>query len=290
MAKFRLYIQLISAVFSNGFLKGFKLGSVYSGGTKGYCIPVMQCSSCPGSLFSCPIGMLQQNLANKNAAWYILGFIALSGALLGRLICGFLCPFGLIQDLIFKIPFVKKVKELKGEKYLRKIKIVMFWGFVIILPIIVLDEFGFGKSWFCAYVCPVGTLEAGIPLYIVNEGLRSAIGFIFAFKFIILIALVVLSLIIWRPFCRYLCPLGYVYGRCNRISVFQYKVDKDKCINCGKCQKVCKMNIDIRKDAASPDCIRCGECKLNCPVSAISSSFSFKAEDKTSKKKLDSLS
>lgn len=276
MVKFRLYIQLASAVFSNGFLKGFKMGSVYSGGSKAYCIPVLQCSSCPGSLFSCPIGMIQQNLMVGGSAWYILGTIFLTAALLGRLVCGFLCPFGLIQDLIFKIPFFRKIKKLKGEKYLRLIKAIMFWGFVIILPVFVLDEFGYGKSWFCAYVCPAGTLEAGLPIFLVNEGLRSVVSFVFAFKAFILVFLIILSLIVLRPFCRYLCPLGYVYGVFNRISLYQYNVDKTKCINCGLCEKNCNMAVDIRKESASANCIRCGECKKNCPVGAIDTGFRIK--------------
>ncbi len=273
MAKYRLYIQLISAVFSNSFLKGFKLGSVYSGGTKAYCIPTLNCSSCPGALFSCPIGMLQQQLANRGSVLYILGFIAFIGALLGRLICGFLCPFGLLQDLLFKIPFVKKLKTIKGDRYLRKIKGVIFFLFCIILPLFVLDEFGYGKAWFCAYICPAGTLEAGIPLYIVNEGLRSAIGFLFTWKAVILTVLIVLSLLLYRPFCRYLCPLGFILGRFNRVSLYQMEVDKDKCINCGLCSKACNLNLDIRVDNKSGECIRCGECKKACPTGAVKSGF-----------------
>ncbi len=271
MAKVRLYIQLFSAVFANSFLKGFKLGSVYSGGSKAYCVPALNCGSCPGALFSCPIGMLQQQIANKGSLFYIIGFIALVGALIGRVVCGFLCPFGLLQDLIYKIPFVKKLKSFKGDKLLRHLKGVIFFLFCLILPLFVLDEFGYGKAWFCSYICPAGTLEAGIPLYLLNEGLRASIGFLFAWKATILALLIILSLLIYRPFCRYLCPLGYILGKFNKVSLFQMKVDKDRCIDCGKCAKVCKMAVDIRKDANSSECIRCGECKSACPVDAINS-------------------
>lgn len=267
----RLYIQLLSAAFSNSFLKGFKLGSVYSGGTKAYCIPALNCGSCPGALFSCPIGILQQQIANKGSLFYIIGFIAFVGALLGRLVCGFLCPFGLLQDLIYKIPFVKKLKTIKGDKVLRHLKGVIFFLFCLILPLFVLDEFGYGKAWFCSYICPAGTLEAGIPLCLLNDGLRASIGFLFAWKATILVFLIILSLLIYRPFCRYLCPFGYILGKFNKVSLYQMKVDSKKCIDCGKCEAVCKMAVDIRIDANSSECIRCGECKNACPVKAISS-------------------
>ena len=69
-------------------------------------------------------------------------------------------------------------------------------------------------------------------------------GFLYYWKGIILIVTLLLSIIIYRPFCKYICPLGAIYSIFNPISIFRYRLDKDKCINCGKCKKVCQMNID----------------------------------------------
>ena len=66
--------------------------------------------------------------------------------------------------------------------------------------------------------------------------MRNAIGFLYYWKGIILIVTLLLSIIIYRPFCKYICPLGAIYSIFNPISIFRYRLDTDKCINCGKCK------------------------------------------------------
>lgn len=271
ISKVRLLIQAAFTALSNGYIKGFAHGKIYQGDLKYVCLPGMNCYSCPGALGSCPIGALQSTLSSREykISLYVLGFISLFAVIFGRLICGFLCPFGLIQDLLFKIPFVKKVRELKGEKLLRCFRFIILAVFVIILPMFVIDITGLGKPWFCKYICPVGTLEGGIPLVLMNKTLRSAIGFLFKWKVTILIAILIFSIIIYRPFCRYICPLGAIYGLFNKISFVSYKVDKSKCTKCGVCQKTCKLNIKVYENPNSMDCIRCGECIEACSVNAL---------------------
>lgn len=271
ISKVRLLIQAAFTALSNGYIKGFSHGKIYQGDLKYVCLPGMNCYSCPGALGSCPIGALQSTLSSREykISLYVFGFISLFAVIFGRFICGFLCPFGLIQDLLFKIPFVKKVRQLKGERLLRCFRFLILAVFVIILPVFVIDITGLGKPWFCKYICPVGTLEGGIPLVLMNESLRSAIGFLFKWKVAILIALLFFSIIIYRPFCRYICPLGAIYGLFNKISFVSYKVDKSKCTKCGFCQKTCKLNIKVYENPNSMDCIRCGECIEACSVKAL---------------------
>lgn len=271
ISKVRLLIQAAFTALSNGYIKGFTHGKIYQGDLKYVCLPGMNCYSCPGALGSCPIGALQSTLSSREykISLYVFGFISLFAVIFGRFICGFLCPFGLIQDLLFKIPFVKKVRQLKGEKLLRCFRFLILAVFVIILPMFVIDITGLGKPWFCKYICPVGTLEGGIPLVLMNETLRSAIGFLFKWKVAILIAILFFSIIIFRPFCRYICPLGAIYGLFNKISFVSYKVDKSKCTKCGFCQKTCKLNIKVYENPNSMDCIRCGECIEACSVKAL---------------------
>ena len=248
---FRHGVQALWTISSNSFVTGFLKGKIYTGPLKNLCVPGMNCYSCPGALGSCPIGALQSVIGDKNynIAFYVVGFLMLVGAVCGRFVCGWLCPFGLFQDLIYKIPFIKKLHTFKGDRILRKLKYIILALFVIILPMCITDAIGIGDPWFCKYICPVGTLEGGIPLVLLNDTLRQTIGFLYTWKLTILIILIILSLIIYRPFCKYLCPLGAIYGAFNKISAVELSCDKSKCISCGKCHKVCKMAVYPAEEA-----------------------------------------
>ena len=272
--KVRTAIQLCWTALSNGYLIGFAKGKIYGGPLKNLCVPGLNCYSCPGALGSCPIGALQATLGSRNFkfAFYVLGFLMLFGAFFGRVVCGFLCPFGLIQDLIYKIPVPKswrKRKLLPGDRFLKWIKYLLLGLFVILLPMVVVDVVGQGKPWFCAYVCPSGTFLGGVPLIAANEGLRSVLGWLWNWKLSLLIVTLVLSLFFYRPFCRYLCPLGAIYGCFNPIAFKRYRKDEDACISCGKCKVVCPFDLDPAKNPNSVECIRCGRCLDACPTDAL---------------------
>jgi len=191
------------------------------------------------------------------------------GALIGRGVCGYLCPFGLVQDLLHKIPFVKKIETFKGDKALRKAKYLILLVFVILLPLFLVDIIGQGAPYFCKLICPVGMMEGGIPLVLMNKSMRGAIGFLYAWKGLILILTIFLSIVIYRPFCKYICPLGAIYSLFNSVSLFRYTLDHQKCIHCGRCKAVCEMQCDPVKNCNDLECIRCGKCKNACPVDAI---------------------
>ena len=271
----RTWVQIGFAALSNGYAAGFMRGNIYKGPLKFACVPGLNCYSCPGALGSCPIGAFQSVLASRDYhfAFYVSGFLIFFGAVLGRLTCGWLCPFGLVQDLLHKIPFPKKRKLLPGDRWLKYLKYVILIGFVIVLPLTVLDIVGQGQPWFCKYICPSGTLFAGIPLVAANPPLRAALGWLFTWKSAILIALILLSLWVYRPFCRYLCPLGAIYGFFNPIALYRFQVDADLCTHCGQCQKACGFHIPVQDQPNSPDCIRCGQCIRTCPHGAIRSTW-----------------
>jgi len=269
--RIRLIIQASFAALSNGYIRGFARGKIFTGVSKKICVPGMNCYSCPGALGACPIGSLQATLNSRDykLALYVTGLLVLFGTFLGRFVCGFLCPFGLIQDLIYKIPFVKKIRRLPGEKTLRYLRFVFLAVFVLLLPAFIADFTGLGQPWFCKWICPVGTLEGGIPLVLLNSAMREAAGFIFRFKLIILLITLFSAVIIYRPFCRYVCPLGAIYGIFNKISFYRFTIDSTKCTGCGACQKTCKLDIPVWQNPNSADCIRCGDCKTACPNQAI---------------------
>lgn len=268
----RHLFQALWGIATNSFVTGFLKGKIYNGKLKYICVPGLNCYSCPGALGSCPVGALQSLLGSTNhkLAFYAVGFLMFIGGIFGRFVCGWLCPFGLVQELIHKIPFPKKIKTFPGDKVLRYLKYVILLVFVILLPLFAVDAFDMGSPWFCKYICPAGTLEGGVPLVLLNEGIASAAGWLYKYKVTILAVLIFLSLIIYRPFCKYICPLGAIYSFFNKISVFKLRLDKDKCVSCQKCAGVCKMNVDPSRTPDSAECIRCGLCVKACPTDALS--------------------
>ncbi len=257
----RRYTQLIAAVLYNCHLTGFANAEIYKGPVKGICAPGLNCYSCPGAVLSCPLGSLQNALQRsaRSFPWYMIGTLLLFGLFLGRVICGFLCPFGLIQELLAKIP-LPKIKKNRVTKALSYLKYVILVGFVIVIPIVKL------APGFCKYICPAGTLEAGIPLVIADPKLQDSLGALFSWKVFVLVAIVLLCTVCYRAFCRFLCPLGAIYSFFNPIAFFGISVDKDKCTGCNACIRVCKMDVSHVGDH---ECIHCGECKKICPEDAI---------------------
>jgi len=274
-SRFRLLFQASYVALTNGYWLGFANGTIYTGAAKAVCVPGLNCYSCPGALASCPIGALQNVLASRDFqfTFYVAGFLMITGAIFGRFVCGWLCPFGLAQDLLFKIPFLRKIRKVRGDRILKYMKFVMLGLFVIILPMFVVDIVGQGSPWFCEWVCPAGTLMAGWPLVAANASLQAVVGWLYLWKNAILIAVIFLSILIYRPFCRYLCPLGAVYEMIQPISLYRYTLDKAACTDCGACQKACKLDIAVHKTPNSPDCIRCGDCVRACPEHALKIEF-----------------
>ena len=264
-------IQILWTFLSNSYLVGFFQGKIYQGNLKNLCLPGLNCYSCPGALGACPIGALQAVIGSWKfkLALYVSGFLIFTGALMGRFVCGWLCPFGLIQDFLHKISFPKKIKTFRGDKFLRKLKYLILILFVILMPMFCVDLLGQGSPYFCKLICPVGTLEGGIPLVLLNSTMHSALGWLYTWKNVILILIILLSVLIYRPFCKYICPLGAIYSLFNRISVFHYQVDPNKCTHCGACAKICEMQVNPVQNPNHPECIRCGKCKNVCPTNAI---------------------
>ena len=210
---------------------------------------------------------------NSRISLYVFGLLTAFGVFFGRLVCGWMCPFGLVQDLLYKIKTKFKKKNLPGHKYLRWIRFVILIVFVVLLPAFAVNAAGMGKPTFCEFICPSGMLLGGIPLTTVSDTFRSAIGLRFWWKLFILVAVAVLSVFFYRPFCKYLCPLGAIYGLFNPVSTYRLEIDHDKCIKCHACQNACGMDIATFETTNSIDCIRCGACIKACPNNAITSTW-----------------
>ena len=278
-SKKRLAIQGLASLIQNADLKGFITGGVSQSVTKAVCVPGLNCYSCPGAVGACPIGSLQNSLSGLSFRfpYYVLGLLIFFGALLGRAVCGFLCPFGLLQDLLNKIPFVKKIRTFKGDRKLRKMKYIVLIVLVIAIPI-----FAKLTPAFCKFLCPSGTLS-GVLLAISDSKIIALLGGRFMWKLSILIIVVILSVMIYRPFCKYLCPLGAIYAPFNKVALLRMECDSESCIDCGACKDACGMGVDPTKDANDMECIRCGACIKSCPARALSYEFGFNKEKNPAK-------
>ena len=275
LSRFRGWIQAAATLLTNIHLPNLFKGTIYQGNGKTACVPGLNCYSCPAATGACPIGAFQAVVGSSKfkISYYITGFFILMGVLLGRFICGFLCPFGWFQDLLHKIPGKKfSTAKLKPLRYVKYIILIVF---VILLPALVTNSLGMGDPFFCKYICPQGVLEGALPLSITNAGIRSALGKLFTFKFSILTIVIILSILFYRPFCKWICPLGAIYSLFNKVSFLKINVDNNKCVGCQKCSKVCKMDVNVVESPNHPECIRCGECIKACPTDALCYKYGF---------------
>lgn len=265
----RRLIQFTAALIYNADVRHWFNGTISQTGLKKICVPGLNCYSCPGAVSSCPLGALQTTLANGKFPFSITGFFLLAGTLLGRMVCSFLCPFGLFQELLYKIPTPKIRHTMKSRIVTRRLSLLKYgilFIMCIALPVVFYFKDGFAFPYFCKWLCPEGTIFAGWPLVVMNESLRGAIGFLFSWKTALAVAFVLWSVFMFRPFCRFFCPLGAIYSFFNKKAVFGIKVDSAKCTHCNACVNSCKMDTLQINDR---ECIRCGECKNSCNFGAI---------------------
>lgn len=264
----RRCIQLYAALLYNAHLTGFAQGEIYTGPVKNLCVPGLNCYSCPGAVGACPLGSLQNALAaaSVRGPWYVLGLLMLFGLTLGRTVCGFLCPMGLLQELAHRLP-TPKIPKGRLTRALSYGKHVTLGLLAVAAPI----YFG-GQQLpmpaFCKYICPAGTLEGAVALlaHPANDSLFAMLHGLFTQKVIILTLLAALCVFCYRAFCRFLCPLGAIYGFFARISLLGIQVEEDKCTHCGLCVSRCP--VDIRR-VGDHECVHCGACKEVCPTGAI---------------------
>ena len=266
----RKLIQLYSALLHNAYLKGYIDGEIYQGKAKYTCVPGLNCYSCPGAVGACPLGSLQNALSatGHRAGWYVMGIILLFGVTLGRTICGWLCPLGLIQELLHKIPTFK-IRKNKVTRALTWLKYVFLIVFAVAIPL----WYGFKEDipfpGFCKYICPAGTIEGSVGLLSNpgNESLFGMLGILFTRKFVIMLIIGLACIFCYRSFCRFICPLGAIYGLFNRFCLVGVRVDKERCNGCGLCVSNCEMDI---RHVGDRECINCAKCMESCARKAIS--------------------
>jgi len=410
--------QIIATVILNGYILAYVQGKIlYSGFLKSVPEPVLNCYGGPLSVFACPLGSFQQILGQQGVLWWqrvpwvIVGLFVIVGAFVGRAACGWVCPFGLWQDLLYKIKLGKRAGQNRWVSfgvvtgigliavallalfvkvavwksllfgwlpfvglylfslYRGKLTLPPRWwlgsmlvgigvglligvkfevnlgiavgvvaltgfslmggnrvvliaaplvfvlallgkpitignlggvelGLILVLGVVVLIglfdfllkvslpvttlkfvffllvagvvAFFTGEPWFCK-LCPQGTLEAGVPLVVWDpvQGLRSLVGWLFYLKVAILLFVFWAAIVIKRPFCRVVCPIGAIYSLFNRASLMRMKLDTTTCTRCAVCRRVCPMDIEPYEEPNQAECIRCFECVWACPKSSL---------------------
>ncbi|MCL2071369.1 MAG: 4Fe-4S binding protein [Oscillospiraceae bacterium] len=264
LIKTRLFAQTVFFFLQNPFIKNFFTGEIYRGSAKRVCTPGLNCYSCPAAAMSCPIGAAQLFFAGAkhSISLFVTGILLTAGMVFGRFICGYVCPMGFFQDFIYKIKTPKLRLKLKIARY---VKYVVLAVFVIVLPMLILHPLsGLGEAWFCKYICPMGTIFAAFPILASNEALRSLTGGLFAWKTAVALAIIGTSAVIYRFFCRVICPLGAVYSLFNGVALVRMGCDRRKCTSCNRCEKVCNICITPATQPNSPECMRCGNCVREC--------------------------
>jgi len=254
----RRFFQIGILVVSNSYIGSFFYNNIYQGWFKGVCVPFMNCYGCPLAVMSCPIGTLQHFVIIKAIPFLLIGFIGIIGLTVGRMTCGWLCPFGFFQEMLYKI---------KTKKFYPR-KVFSYSKYVILIGLTLLVAFWVGEPWFCK-LCPVGSLEASIPLVLWNptgdiftEGgsIIARVGLLFYTKLFILSALVSAAIFVHQPFCRYICPMGAIWSVFNKFSLFQMHARTDTCAFFYECHEGCPMEVHVHQSPNDLDCTRCLEC------------------------------
>jgi ferredoxin-type protein NapH len=249
----RKIIQVTALIVSNlGFLRILKTGFTCS---------FLYCHGCPFAAFGCPIGIIQHFIIDGQFPLFALGSLGVYGTLLGRVFCGWACPFGALHDLL---------SYLRGDKGFRT---KSFWYAKFIMLFIVL-----GSAWFfldtifCKY-CPSGSLFATIPALIPHQLFSrgfSPSGIFLHIHMLTLILTIAIALMISRFWCRYLCPVGAIAGAFNKVSMVNIGLNEKTCKKCLVCLEACGMGITkLEEIGNSTDCILCGRCIERCPEKAL---------------------
>jgi polyferredoxin len=260
--------QWISTLITNSYVNGLFAGQLIFGGPlKYFCVPSLNCYSCPMAIFACPIGAMQAVASGftYRLSFYVIGILGSVGAVVGRMACGWICPFGLLQEYLHKIPSPK----FGIPRYLRYGKYVFLVVMVILMPAFLVDDLGLGEPYFCKLICPAGTLEGGIPLPLLSPQLRLQIGALYYWKLSLLAFFIGWMIVSHRPFCRTTCPLGAIYSLFNRVSLYTMSWNPGTCTNCETCHKECPMGLKANEDANAGDCIRCLKCRDKCPTGSL---------------------
>lgn len=233
---------------------------------KSICSPGFNCHGCPWATSACPVGVVTFGSSVRTLPALALGTVLAIGAAVGRLVCGYACPFGLLQEVLYRIP-TRKFGLPRATRYVKYAALVLL---VFMLPYLLGYEQSTGLRLYYCKICPNGTLTATLPNVFGSTAaeMYAAAGGL-ALRFTVLLFFLALMTTVSRGFCRTFCPLGALYGLASYFALWRVVIDRPLCVDCGACDRACPVEIDVRREVGGPECIACGECIKACPTAAL---------------------
>ena len=195
---------------------------------------------------------LYPSIAEKLAAFLFFAVLAVIG---NKLVCGWACPFGALQELVFSMPILRRLKQRKIPfAAANTARSVLF----IVMLLLLFGVIG-GRRGFVVYhfVNPFGLFNLDI------ESVSIGITIVMALA---------LSAGVYRPFCQFVCPFGLVSWSLEWVSLFRVKIDRQRCVNCGACIRACPSQAAsgrVKGKRFPADCYSCARCLNVCPEEAI---------------------
>jgi polyferredoxin len=183
----------------------------------------------------------------RSSAFILFGIVLFLSVLFGPVFCGWICPFGSVQELISKAG--KKLFKNKFNNFINpKLDSVLRYTRYLVLIYIL-------------YI----TAKSGYLIFKDFDPYSTLFGFWREFSIgglVILAIVILMSFIMERPWCKYLCPYGAMLGITNTFRIFKIQRNPTACISCNACNKSCPMNIDIEKNinVKNHQCITCLDC------------------------------
>lgn len=256
----RRIVQAVSLLILNS--------NFWAMGSRGLCLPIMNCEACVVAWLGCPIGMMARSIAFVEFPLLVIGSVLLVGAVMGRFLCGWVCPMGFLQDLLYKIPKPK----FQLPDFLKWFK----YAFLLLSVVAVAyfsQNYENSMLFFCRF-CPTASLQVVIPYMAANRVFH--VDSFFVLRSSVLAIVLFLAIADRRSFCKVMCPVGALVAITNKFSLFSLKLNEDSCVNCGKCDTECPMNVKVMQSSETgqtinrnTECIECLSCEAACPVNAI---------------------
>ncbi|MCK4330479.1 4Fe-4S binding protein [candidate division WOR-3 bacterium] len=183
------------------------------------------------------------------------GFFIILAVIGNKMICGWACPFGALQEIIYSIPILRRIKQKKLPFILTN---TIRAGFFLTTLLFLFGVIGASKGFVIYhYINPFNLFNLDFESLSILLTVIIALGGAF---------------IIYRPFCQLICPFGFISWIAENFSIFRIRIDKDKCTQCGACIKVCPLEAAKGRVAGNKlpaDCFSCARCLNVCPVDAI---------------------
>jgi len=202
-------------------------------------------------VFKSLVGLYPSVLA-KILALLFFAVLAVVGS---KLICGWACPFGALQELIYHLPILRKLKKRRLPFVVsNSIRIALFVVMLLLLFGIVGGRKGFVIYHF---MNPFNLFNLDIETASVGATISAALVVSFGF---------------YRPFCQFICPFGLLSWLFERLSIFRVKIDHDRCTKCNACVRACPLDAAKGRVAGKvfpADCFSCARCLNVCAEDAI---------------------